>query len=895
MKLVVIVKYLFVKRGNKAVVCIALFTVLFCLTSNAQRYKLVFEHVALSEALLKTSEHLNIKVAFDAQKLAAVFVSKEVNGNTPEEFMDHLLMNSGFSFQYKHNRFLIIENTPSEIFKKECRITGTIADKETGEQLPFASVILPNQNFNVSASSNGSYSISNVVSNPIHLLVNFIGYYPLDTIIRWNNNSLECDFKLSRKLQMIDSVVVKEVKVEMVDYRNDVDFATTINASKLIDLPLLGETDIFKTLQLLPGISYIENSSELSIRGGSGDQNLVLFDGQTLYNLSHYFGVISSLNPNVIKDIQVYKGGYDSRYGERVSGIVDITGKSGNQMRPTIYGDLNLVSANLTTEIPLGKKITFVAAGRRSYSDIYATSFANGLFKNNTSTFRGDSVNIVSETKPSFHFYDYNAKLTYRLSNNENFSLSFYGGKDFFNNSTSGFTRSLNVTATDKETWNNYGLSAGWLKRWNGNLFSNLQLGTSGYSNESSNSTNIDQSKAPNDNNHKYLPNINNLFNTYAQNDLTDFSAALRNTFDLNNAHQLNFGILTRRNSIYYHKDADKVYVYDNTDQSSWISSVYIQDRMLVFNNLTLKPGVRLNYYNGNHSIYLEPRFAANWRLSDKFSMRLATGRYYQFISQVQSQQETGYNKNFWVLTDESKHPVLASNHYIFGTTIEFGKFLLDAETYYKYFSGLQEYIYISQYLEHSDFPNYFPPKEPNDPNKQQPSFYAIGTGKSYGIDFFLRYKISHFTSWVSYSLSKSLHQFARINNNAEIPAPTDQTHQLSWTNMFSAGKWNLGTTTLFSTGRPYIDYTVNDQNLPTTRYYKRLPNYFRSDFSVNYNFNIGKAHLKMGATIINIFNTHNYFDISTRKFDFENTSFAETTLIKSQELSLNLFLHFIL
>jgi hypothetical protein len=133
------------------------------------------------------------------------------------------------------------------------------------------------------------------------------------------------------------------------------------------------------------------------------------------------------------------------------------------------------------------------------------------------------------------------------------------------------------------------------------------------------------------------------------------------------------------------------------------------------------------------------------------------------------------------------------------------------------------------------------------------------------------------------------------INNGIEIPAPTDQKHQISWANMLSVKQWNFGTVTLFSSGRPYIDYTVNDQNIPTIRNYKRLPNYFRSDFSVNYNFTLGRVKMKTGATIINIFNTQNYFDVNTRKFDFANTSFAETNLIRSQELSLNLFIHFIL
>ena len=154
---------------------------------------------------------------------------------------------------------------------------------------------------------------------------------------------------------------------------------------------------------------------------------------------------------------------------------------------------------------------------------------------------------------------------------------------------------------------------------------------------------------------------------------------------------------------------------------------------------------------------------------------------------------------------------------------------------------------------------------------------------------------MKNFSSWVSYTLGRSFHKFPMINSGSQIPAPTDQTHQVSWANMLSLKRWNFGTITLFSSGRPYIDYTMNEQNLPTVRNYKRLPDFFRSDVSANYNFSLGRVKLKVGGTIINIFNTQNYFDVNTRKFDFANTSFSETNLIRSQQLSLNLFIHFIL
>lgn len=640
-------KYLLVKGRNNALICITILP--FLLHTNlipAQTYTITFKNTTVSDALLQTSKQFDIKVAFDSKKLTSVYIDRTVTGSTIDDFMNNLLRNSGYNFIYKYNRYLIVEKKVEndKTIINDCQIIGSVTDSETGEQLPYASVLFIDRHFFTPASENGSFSIRNVSANPAHLMVSYIGYTPVDTTISWTDPMVKCNFRLERKLNVLDSIVVHGNRFEMIDLRNDVDLATTIDPSKLIDLPVLAETDIFRMLQLLPGISYAENSSGLTIRGGSSDQNLVLFDGQTLYNLSHYYGVVSALNPNVIKDLQVYKGGYDSRFGERVSGIVDISGKSGNKFKPTVYGDLNLLSGNITAEIPVNKKLTIITAARRSYSDIYATSFSNNLFERGMGILSGDSSNIVNQTRPSFYFYDYNAKLTYRTSDIENFSLSFYGGKDFFRNSYSGMSQNLFVDETDKNVWSNYGISATWMKQWNESFYSNLQIGTSGYSNKSSSLTTIDRSNSP-VNNNNFLPDSVNNFGTYNMNNLKDIYMSMRNTYKFSNDNQLNFGFLTRKNTILYHKDADEIYVYDNTKQEEETLSAYVQDRITLFRNLIFKPGIRLSYYSGKQNLYFEPRFSANYKFSDAFSLRMATGRYYQFLNQVLAQQETGYNK----------------------------------------------------------------------------------------------------------------------------------------------------------------------------------------------------------------------------------------------------------
>ena len=889
-------RYPLVGKRNSSILCIIFLSFLFQTNLLAQNYILTFRNLPLSDALVRISGQLNIKVAFDSKKLGGVTINRDVTGNTPEEVISDLLHNSGFEYRVKYGRFLIVEKESAgrENSGNLYQLVGSVSDKKSDERLPYATIILYDKNLLIPASENGTFCIRDISANPVHLTVSYIGYNPVDTMLLLTDPETNVSLKLNNRIRMLDSIEVKSTKLEMVELRNDVDFATTVNVGKLNDLPALAESDIFRMLQVIPGVSYPENSQGLSIRGGSSDQNLVLFDGQTIYNLSHYYGMISALNPNVVKDIQVYKGGYDSRFGERVSGIVDITGKTGSLTKPSVYGDINLISGNLTAEIPIAKKLSFIGAFRRSYNDIYSTSFSKNLYNRNINQFLGDSGMIVNQTRPKYYFYDYNSKLTFRPNDLESYSVNFYGGKDYFLNSYSGISNLLNVSSTDKNVWNNYSIGASWLKQWNASLFTNFQAGTSGYDNDSENSTRIDKTLAPDFNSH-YLPARVNSFKTYSENKLNDLYLSARSTWTPSASNQFSAGLLVRRNKIYYYKDADSMYVYNNMNQSALTASMYLQDRITLSERFTLKPGLRVSYFDNTGRLYAEPRFAANYRFSDAFSVRAAVGKYYQFVNQVLAQQETGYNRNFWVLADGKNHPAVISDHFIAGFTFDRGRFMIDAEAYYKTFDGMQEYIYVSQFLKNSDFPRYFAGGNGNPHSSGlQPSYFVTGQGKSYGIDLLLRYKGGHYTTWFSYSEGRSIQNFAMINKGGDIPSPSDIPFQLTWTNMISAGGWNFGTFTIYSAGRPYIIFGRSATEIPAVRTYNRLPDYFRSDVSVNYNLQLRRASLKPGITLINIFNNHNYFDVNTRKFDFTSSSFSEATLVQSQPFSVNLFLHFV-
>ena len=875
----------FTRNKNKPIVKLfVVFFLFFFLTISAssQEQQFKYENIPLSKVLVDIKQRLDIRISFDAGQLEKIRVTKSVSGTNSNDILAKILEGTNFTFDNIFNTYLIIKrpDVAGPKVPKERAFSGIIFDKETGERLPYASILLLDKNTVVSTTVDGTFSIRLTDSASSILQIKYIGYYTLDTLIHSENQVQFLNLGLVRRSQDIPTVEVKGDKLEMVNFSDEAGHLT-FNPIKFSDLPNYGETDIFKALQLLPGISTQENSSQLNIRGSSADQNLVMFDGFTLYNLDHFFGTFSALNPNVIKNIQVYRGGFDSRYGERVSGIIDITGKSGNQQKPEFYGGINLISGNLTTEIPLTKKMTLVAAGRRAYSDIYSSWFADALLSDKFGQTRRISTQDANVITPKFYFSDYNLKLTYNLNKQENISFSLYGAKDNLNSSNVTSDSRGETDTDDINKWGNYGFGISWKKQWNVNYFTNFQMGHSGYFNDYSNNTVFIPADSP--------INLSDTVTeiTNESNELTDYFAALQNNYFLNQSNELEFGFSAKYNRFTYYKDASREFIYSNLDNSAFLFSLYFQDKISLGQNFKIKPGIRTNYYGKTEKIYFEPRFAASYKTGLGITFKIATGRYFQFLNKSATEQSYGYNRDFWVLSDDDVNPIVSSNHFILGGSFENENLFFDIEGYYKTVKGLQEYLFVQN------------PGQSENPNTGSTSSdsglsrFISGDGKAIGIDFLAKYENSHFTSWLAYSISKASRNFAEINNGKEIPALYDQTHEIKWTNIYSYKKWNFSTLTLFTTGHPYIVSSTKDDDFNTTRVYDRLPDYFRIDFSLNYNFNIGQFNIKPGLSILNALNTENYLDVYTRVFNFQNEQVNETTLVKAQEITLNFFLNF--
>ena len=299
----------------------------------AQDLYFQFSGTNLSEALLSIAERTGSNIAFDAERLGHAIVDREISGENTSELLDTLLDGTEFNYLQQYGSYLIInknDKTGTLAHTNE-GVRGILLDANTGKALPWADIYLDSLKTHLYASSDGSFLIPSTNSESQNIYMTYLGYHPIDTSVSTDGSSGPYIFRMEQKSKLLEQVEIEAPKMPMLELGRDAS-QYSLRPASFINLPSYGETDLFSVLELLPGISYSQNAAELSIRGGAGDQNLVLFDGFTLYNLDHYFGAFSALNPNVVESLQVFKGGFDSRYGERVSGIIDAKGISGDSL-----------------------------------------------------------------------------------------------------------------------------------------------------------------------------------------------------------------------------------------------------------------------------------------------------------------------------------------------------------------------------------------------------------------------------------------------------------------------------------------------------------------------------------------------------------------------------------
>ncbi len=693
-------------------------------------------------------------------------------------------------------------------------ISGNLKDISDGEGLIGATVTVEELSQGTSTNVYGFYSIT-LPAGQYKLIYSYIGYQPKTLNIDLTENQT-INVELSEADVQLQELVVSGDRPE--DHVQDVKMSRDeLKIEKVKTLPaLFGEVDILKTIQLLPGVqSAGEGTTGLFVRGGSADQNLVLLDEATVYNPSHFLGFFSVFNSDAIKNMELYKGGIPAKFGGRLSAILDIQMKEGNNKKLELSGGLGTISSRLTVEGPLKKgESSFMLSGRRTYADVFLKLSNNENINNNT-----------------LYFYDFNAKANYKLNENNKLYLSGYFGRDRFGIADQFGLDWGNATATLR--WNH--LFSDKLFLNTSAIFSNFDYGFD-ITNDAGGFTwkaklkeynlKFDFTLFASPKNtldfgyqtslHQFEPaKIIPSGSTSFQPLLLDDKYALEQAIYVSNEQQfterlsVSYGL---RYSVFQQIGPGIVYEYEEGKPL---------DDETVTNTVSYNTLKNIQFYHG-----LEPRLGARYTLTPQSSIKASYNRMRQYL-QVASNSTAGLPIDRWIPADRYVKPLIGDQVALgYFRNLRNNSLEASVEVYYKWMQHIIDFKSGSDILL----------------NNNIETEILEGKGWAYGTEFLVKKNIGKLTGWVSYTLARTRRQVPGINGGLAYNARYDRRHDVSVVSTYQitprlsvSGVWvySTGTAVSFPAGRYELDGQSVPYYDPLKRNGYRMPNYHRMDLSV--------------------------------------------------------------
>lgn len=738
-------------------------------------------------------------------------------------------------------------------------VSGYIKDASNGEGLIGVSVYVQEVKSGTQTNPYGFYSLT-LPKGTYNLVLTYVGFEKISKIIELNQD-VKLDVELKDDSKLLQEVVVTTKKAD--DNVKNIEMSVNkIDIKTMQKMPaLLGEVDIIKSIQFLPGVTSVgEGASGFNVRGGGIDQNLVLLDEAPVYNSSHLFGFFSVFNPDAVKDVKLIKGGIPSQYGGRVSSILDVRMKEGNAKKPRFSGGIGSIFSRFTYERPfLKEKGSFIVALRRSYIDILAKPFLNSDLKGT-----------------SFYFYDFTAKANFRANEKNTFFLSGYFGRDTFG-ADFGFN------------WGNATTSFRWNHVFNNKLFLNNTVFYSNY--DYALQTDLKQKNDQDAFRWKsniitysikpdftYYPNTNNTITFGGQ--LTYY------TFNPGQAVAISGGV-------------ERAIGLD--DKFAAESALYIGNEQKINSKISLQYGLRYSHYNylgkgkalelsaattdgerrsitkttlfdwgksiqqyGN----FEPRFAANFGLGQDNSIKLSYNRLAQYLHLL-SNTTASSPLDVWTPSSNNIKPQLA-DQVALGYFHNFNDNLFETsvEVYYKKLYNQIDYVRNADLLL----------------NPSVEADLLFGKGRAYGVELYVKKAKGKFNGWVSYTLARTERKIEGLNQNQWFPSRIDKTHNLAIVGIYDLNKrWTFSTNFTLSTGTPasfptnkfiWQDYAL-PHNYYDTRNAYRIPASHRLDLAATRQTKY--AFFKHGTgewvfSIYNVYNRRNPFSVFVRQNETDAT-----------------------
>ena len=726
----------------------------------------------------------------------------------------------------------------SDVDSVESTISGFIVDHSDGEQLSNATIVVLNgdgqRRLGTLSNAEGYYAIPGITEDFCVIIASYIGYETFrDTLQIASRNNVRVDIELKRTAVQLGEVIV-EADLNS-SSENNLSVRPSIASLKVRDIKqmaAMGEPDLLRGLQLLPGVqSASDFSSGLYVRGGGPDQTGIFLDQARLYNPSHAFGLFSTFNPDAVKDVTLYKGAYPAQYGGNLGAVLDVQNRDGNRRRFSTSGGISLISSRLLAEGPLGSG-SWMLAGRRTYIDPLLRAVRK----------RADEF-----TGLGYHFYDINGKMNTQLTDRDNLMVSFYGGEDDLNLAIQEGDDRLSFGML----WGNQTVTGRWTHVFSPQLFSRLIAVYSEYHSRIT----VDLLDLP--------LAINNKVREVTLKSDFDYFASDRHT--LRSGADLSF---------YRFNYGSQFDEYKSTlSTKPFLLNSYIQDDWQLSSLTEAQLGVRAAYYSDGSDLAVNPRFSLRHFLQDNVRIKLAGGTYRQYLQLVSSEGFSGADT--WVPLDDTVDPG-RSWQVITGLEWDASKsYSLSTEAYYTDLSNL---VSVNQDAE-----------ENREDLTSKELFHTGGTGYATGLEFFLEKRSGQLTGWLGYTLGWTRRTFDQIDYGRSHPPKYDRRHDLSLTATYrfapactTCGHWILTTNFVYGTGQAYTPaaarYTLTDpaaeepvdRLLAARRNSGRLLPYHRLDLGVRRTLTLFGQHAEIYLQIANAYNRRNEWFIQYDPTDSE-------------------------
>jgi hypothetical protein len=727
-------------------------------------------------------------------------------------------------------------------FSQNATLSGNVRDSSSGEDLISASVYITELGTGTVTNFYGFYSIT-VAKGTYNIVFSYMGHISKKITVELKEDKI-LNVELKSKDLVVGPTVVKSKKksanlkkVEMSENKLKIGTIKRMPA-------LLGEVDVIKSIQLLPGVSTVgEGASGFNVRGGGISENLILLDEAPVFNSSHLFGFFSIFNPDAVKDVKLIKGGIPAQYGGRLSSILDVRMKDGNKKKFGGSGGVGVIFSRLMLEGPLVKdKASFIVAARRSYIDVLAKPFLSG---------------DLSDSK--FNFYDLTGKVNYKINKRNKLFFSVYRGRDVF-----GAESAFNFN------WGNTTSTLRWNHHFNSRLFSNFTAYYSKY----------DYQIAFEDSENKF-DWTSHIKNYSVKGDFSYF---------INPHNTLSFG----GQSTLYRFEPGKTRITSDIieiessleDKLSVESGIYIDDEIDISKKFSIKGGIRYSTFNyiikdsvinyGESPVVgkdpkviksveyldgweevqfyhqLEPRFAMKYELNKVSSVKASYNRMVQQLHLI-SNTTASVPLDVWTPSTNNLKPIKA-DQIAMGYFRNFGEnddYEFSVETYYKWMYNIVDYRDGADLIL----------------NERLEGELLTGDGRAYGIEFFLRKNRGKLTGWISYTLARTERQVEGLNQGDWFPNRYDKTHVANMVAMYNHNKkWEFSANFVFSTGTPatfptnqvsFYGYNPPHNSFERRNNY-RIPAYHRLDLAATYKKPQKKGKKVKAEWVFSLYNAYN-------------------------------------